>query len=87
MVDFGACEIKHHEYEKEIIINKDTRYQDREIVRFSESKISYTHFLEGVSKKYESPILYIELINLRMKLYQKKRNIYLYQGRCTAYNR
>ncbi|WP_171036998.1 hypothetical protein [Maribacter algarum] len=71
-VNFEDCDIDHHEYEKEIILRKDTRYQERIIVRYSECKIKYVVLENDLPILYESPTLYMELINLRYKLYQQK---------------
>ena len=75
VVNFDDCEINHHEYEKEIILKKDTRQQERKIVRFSECKITYVDSNGDSSIVYSTPILYMELINLRYKLHHQKETI------------
>lgn len=74
-VNFDDCEITQKEYEKEVILRKDTKYQERKIVRFSECQIKHINLENGTPVLYESPTLYMEIINLRYKLHQQKETI------------
>ncbi|WP_430906021.1 hypothetical protein [Maribacter sp. 2-571] len=74
-VVFDHCHIKHREYEQEVILRKDTRYQKRIIVRYSECEVIFELKTDKKVIAYTSPTLYMELINLRYKLYEKKETI------------
>lgn len=74
-VNFDACEISHKEYEKEVILRKDSKYQERTTVRFSECQIKYIAFENDTPILYKSPILYMEIINLRYKLHEQKETL------------
>ena len=58
-MSFNACEITHKEYEKEVILRKDTNYQERTIVRFSECLIKYMVLENDTPILFKSPILYM----------------------------
>jgi hypothetical protein len=71
-VNFDDCDLSHQEYEKEIILRKDTRYQQRVTIRFSECKIKFINLENNRPVQYKTPTLYMEIINLRYKLHQQK---------------
>lgn len=79
-ITLDDCDIDHKVYEKEIILDENSKYQERKNIKFSECKIIYT-YNDGVKNRvFVSPVMYIELISLRYKLYNEKE-FYIYLKR------